>query len=312
MQAHLLQSMEVDIMFSTSTVSNSDVLKNKALQVRLNRKKINRNKMDKELGMEFREQKGVLDASAMRVNKSIFTKAATEKYMDIYAQASKYFYNVTLPWDDKGWRLLSIDIYKDFTKKMKQFTTDYRSAVLDFIDHIAEHVEEARGVLGEAFNPKDYKFLADNGGINNELLLEQFTLDVEFDVISTGDDLRAVLTEKDREVVAELIDKQVKRKFTLANEHIIMSLRDCVFAIHERLCKDTNVFRDTLISNLEDLCDLIPRMNIADDPAINKIAADAKAKLTKWDPQVQRDESKPRKEVAKSAKAILDNMEGII
>ena len=297
---------------AVTKITNTDVLKNKCLMVKLNRKKINRNKMDKALGQALRDEKDVSDASALRVNKSIFTKEATEEYMKIYAECSKYFYNVTLPWDDKGYRLLDVRMYKDFIKKMKHFTTKYRAAVLNFIDHIHDHIEGSKGMLNKAFNPADYKFLASNGGDNNEMLLEQFTLDVEYDVVTNGDDLRAVLTETDREVVAEQINKQAVAKFAKANEHIIICLKDCVYAIHERLCKETNVFRDTLIGNLEELCDLIPKMNISNDPAIDALAATAKLKLTKWEPQVLRDDPEARKEVDKEAKDILNNMKGMI
>jgi hypothetical protein len=78
------------------------------------------------------------------------------------------------------------------------------------------------------------------------------------------------------------------------------------------LCQDENVFRDTLISNLEDLCDLIPRMNIANNPVINTLAAEAKLKLTKWDPAVLREVPSIRKDVSNEAQKILKDMEGLI
>ena len=84
------------------------MLKNKALMVRLARKKLNRNKMDKALGKELVELKNVSDGAAVRVNKSLFSTTATDGYMKLYSEASKYFYRTTLPWDDRGWRLLSV------------------------------------------------------------------------------------------------------------------------------------------------------------------------------------------------------------
>lgn len=295
-----------------STITNTDVLKNKALMVRLNRKKLNRNKTDKEISAELTQLKEVTEDGAVRVNKSLFPKSVCEGWMKIYSEASKYFYQVTLPWDDKGWRLLSIDIYNEFTKKFKSYTGEYRTAVLDFIEHINDHLGLAETMLGKAWNPNDYKFLSANGGIDTNFLMEQFQLEIEYDTVTSGDDLRACLTEADREVIAAQIDEQAMKKFHKANEHIINTLRECVYNIHERLCVKEHVFRDTLISNLEELVDLIPKMNIAGDPVIDQMAADAKKMLTGWDPQVLRDDPKTRKQVADDAKKILDNMDGII
>jgi len=293
-------------------ISNTDVLKNKCLMVRLSRKKINRNKMDKEMGQELRDKKNVTDAAAVRVNKSIFTAESTEKYMKVYTEGSKYFYRVTLPWDDQGWRLLSIDLFKDFTSKFKTFTRDYREAVLDWVENIGVHIEASRTMLQGAWNAKDYVFMSESGHIDKEWLLSNFGLEVEFNTVTNGDDLRATLTETDREIIAEQINTQALAKFAKAQEHIITTLHDCIFSIHERLCVGDQVFRDTLLTNLEDLVDLIPKLNIANDPALNLLASEAKVKLLKWDPQTLRDDPKARKEVSDDAAKILNNMKGII
>ena len=280
--------------------------------VRLTRKKLNRNKMDKDLGKMVRDENKVTDSSALRVNKSLFSASCTQAYMKIYNEGSKFFYNTTLPWDDTGWRILAIDLYEDFIKTMKAFTKSYRAAVLDFIEKIEAHIEESRIMLKDAFKIEDYKFLSANGGIDRDYLMEQFALEVEFNTITSGKDLRATLTEDDREVIANQINEQALAKFQKANEHIIQNLHDCVFAIHERLCDDENVFRDTLVTNLEDLVKLIPAMNIANDPIIAQLAVDAAEKLTKWDAGTLRSVPSIREEVADEAGKILDDMKGLI
>ena len=293
-------------------ISDTDVLKSKALMVRLVRKKLNRNKMDKDLGVLLRDMKKVSEASAVRVNKSLFSKTCTDAYMKVYNDGSKYFSRVTLPWDDRGWRLLGIELFEDFQKSVKQYTKQYREKVLDFIENIEVHIEDSKSMLGEAFCIDDYKFLAPNGSVDRDYLLEQFAFEVEFNTVTSGEDLRASLTEDDRHIIAEQINKQAQENFQRANKHIITSLHECILAIHDRLCEDENVFRDTLITNLEDLCDLIPKMNIAGDPKINDLAERAKKGLTKWEPAVLRDVPTLRRDVSNEAKKILKDMDGLI
>ena len=298
---------------SNPTISNTDVLKHKALTVRLKRKKINRNKGDKLLAEELHLLKNVKEASALRVNKSLFPVEATKAYQQLITEAGKYFYDVTTPWDDNHWRLLSIDLYKSFTKKMKDFTRRFREAVLVFVETFAHNIELMRPILGDAFNMDDYReFLYSDGTVNREAILEKFSLEVEYGTVSDADDLRANLTEADREVIAQHITEQNTIKFARSQEHIITKLHDHINAIHERLSKSENIFRDTLIGNLEDLCDLIPKMNIAGDPALNKLAAEAKARLCKFDPQTLRDNTRKRKAISNEADDLLDGMKGLI
>lgn len=293
--------------------TNTELLKNKAILVRLCRKKLNRNRTDKVLSSELQLSKNVTENGAIRVNKSLLPKSCTDEYSAVLTQASTYFYRVTLPWDDKNFRLLSIDLYKEFTKEMKHYNQRFRQAVDRFVADFAASVNQMKDVLGEAFDANDYsEYLDTEGAVKTDSLYEKFSLEVEFGTISDGDDIRASLTEADREAITQHITEQNTKKFTKAQEHIITSLHDCIMAIHERLSKDENIFRDTLISNLKDLCDLIPKLNIANNPAITQLANEAKVKCCKWKSGDLRKNPTFRNEIAKEAGKILNSMRGMI
>ena len=292
--------------------ANTDILKNKAMLIRIDRKKMSRNKMDKNLSADLVERMGATEANALRVNKSIFTKDSTSGFMDVYLEGSKYYYSSTLPWDDTGWRLLPVDIYEEFVKKFKKFTADYRKEVVGFIENISSHLESAKAVLNKGFDKNDYKFISPNGALDNDMLLEQFNLQVCGTVITTGSDIRCDLNEADKEVLAEQINAAAASKFAKAQESIIIQIVDVVGKMHERLSNVDATYRDTLITNLEELCDLVPRLNIAGDPAINKLAADAKVRLLQHDPQTLRDNPDLRKEVSDAADDILHQARGLL
>lgn len=298
---------------TAASISNEDLLKEKALTVRLFRKKVSRNKLDKQLSEELRQVKAVNDDVSLRVNKSIFTKTATDGFMKTLSEAGKYYYRVTTPWDDKGFRLLSVDIFKEFVKKFKSYTREFRTSVETFIDGIEADIKLMEETLGEAFNRSDYDHLfLSNGQIDRESLRKQFTLELEYGTVSGAGDIRAELTQDDRDIIAAHITEKNNVKFAATQKHIITTLHEHIMKIHERLCKSENIFRDTLIGNLEDLCSLIPKMNIAGDPALNQLAADAKAKLCQFDAATLREKDGIRETVADEAEKILDNMKGLI
>jgi hypothetical protein len=296
-----------------ASISNTDLLKNKALTVRLFRKKVSRNKLDKQLSADLCTAKGVADDVSLRVNKSIFTKASTDPFMKILSEAGKFYYKTTTPWDDKGFRLLSVEIFKDFVKKFKSYTREFRAAVETFLDGIESDITVMKETLGDAFNRADYDHLfLSNGQLDRDKLRESFMLELEYGTVADADDIRANLTEDDREIIAEHITKKNNEKFAATQKHIITTLHEHIMKIHERLCESENIFRDTLIGNLEDLCDLIPKMNIAGDPALNQLAAEAKKKLCHFDAATLREVPSIREDVADEAEKILDNMKGLI
>ena len=300
---------------STTVAPDVSILKKKAIMVRLTTKNLNRNKADKDLAKIVHDAKKVGDPGSVRVSKSIFPKDRTDKYMKPSAECKNYFYEHTSPWDDRGWRLLAVDIFKPFTQKIKSLTTTYKSAVFDFVDAFEDAIEEMQSdaVLGEAFKRSDYeKWFNRDGSVNREELLKNFKLEVEFDTVTTGNDLAASITDFDREMIAQEIDAKATAKFAAAQADLAKRLHTVITNMHERLAVADQTFRDTLVGNIEDLCDLIPAMNLAGDPKLNALAEQAKANLCKWDPQTLRDDLDKRKETAEEAAKIADNLKGLI
>ena len=299
---------------STTNAPDLNLLQKKALMVRFTTKNLNRNKTDKDLAAIIHEQKKVGDPRTVRCSKSIFPKDRTDSFMKPSAECKNYFYEHTSPWDDRGWRLLAVDIYKSFTKKMKEFTTTYKTAVFSFIDDFEAGIEEMRSdtSLGGAFKQTDYdKWFNRDGSVNREELLKNFKLEVEFDTVTTGNDLAASLTDSDKAILAEEINNKAKMKFAAAQKSIAERLHTVITKMHERLSVSDQTFRDTLVSNVEDLIDIIPALNIANDPKLNAMAEEAR-ELLKFDPQTLRDDDSKRKEISDKAASIADNMKGMI
>ncbi len=82
MQANVINPKTTDI----------QVLKEKALKVKLLRSKMSRNTADKGLSSLLADMKEVKTAAHLRVNKTLFTKAVTDPYMKVLSEAGKYFY----------------------------------------------------------------------------------------------------------------------------------------------------------------------------------------------------------------------------
>jgi len=76
----------------------------------------------------------------------------------------------------------------------------------------------------------------------------------------------------------------------------------------ERLADPENKFKNSLVDNIVDLCDLLPRLNITSDPKLEKALLEVRQKLTAYDSQTLRDSNDIRSQTALEAQKILDKM----
>ena len=66
-------------------------------------------------------------------------------------------------------------------------------------------------------------------------------------------------------------------------------------------------FRDSVVTNLVKLVDVLPKLNVTGDPELERLAAQVRASLL-VDPQELRKSEAIRNETAKTASAICDRM----
>ena len=118
---------------------------------------------------------------AGRYNKRLFCEAPKlDEIQSIAGRIRNYFYRVTLPWSDEDWRPLPAELYFEFQAQMRDFATEFRYAVDEFLDAYDSYVKEAQPMLGNLFRLKDYP--------SAEKLKEKFDFRPEILPIPTGDD----------------------------------------------------------------------------------------------------------------------------
>jgi hypothetical protein len=66
------------------------------------------------------------------------------------------------------------------------------------------------------------------------------------------------------------------------------------------------------VSNISELVDLIPGLNVLDDPDLNQLAREIKAKLAGHDPKDLRKDKATRTQAAKDAEEIMGRMAGFM
>lgn len=289
---------------NTNVPTQGSVLEKTAMLVKLNRHKFNHNAFDKELSAKLQKDMKAKGKNVIRVNKTIIGKEAIKPWSQVLNEAGKYFYQITIPWDDKSWRLLPVVKYKEFVKKFREFQNRFQTAVDAFILNLDNHIKEGMAELGSAARPEDY--------LDKQAAREQFLLKVEYETLKAGSDFRAQVTDEERKEIAAAIEAQNVAKFAKAQESVFQRVHTVAAKLSEKMKeaapkgKKTPEFRDSIIGNIKDLVDILPSLNVADDANLDKLKAELELDLASLDPEDLRECDRLRKDVAKKADDIAD------
>ncbi len=206
-------------------------------------------------------------------------------------------YAQTLAWSDDGWRLLPIKNYTAYTDMVRAGMHTADSLLADFVNDYPAMRVEARRILNGMYQDTDYP----------SDVRSRYAWGIEYAPVPCGTDFRVTLAAGEIEAIAARTEARVKEAFTDAQNDAVKRLAECVSKIHERLAQPDAIFRDSLIGNARELCDILTRLNVSDDPALESLRRQTEL-LAVTEPQTLRDNPDVRVAVADEAQAILDAM----
>ena len=284
-------------------------LHNRAMLIKLSISQWSARKFDKKITHETNQRYGT-DDTAGRYNKALVAREAIKK-IEKKANAARTFHeHNTLPWSDHGFRLLPSENFLEYSKDMRKLKSEFFYEVHSFINDYPALVDQAKELLNGMFDPLDYPA--------PDTIENKFSFDTSIYPLPIAEDFRVSLQQDAIEEIKHDIESRFEAAHNTAMIDLWERVHKNVAAMAERLTgKDAKTgkektFRDSLVNNLIDLCDLLPRLNIANDHNLDTMRRNIESKLLAHDPQTLRDDSTARQETAQAANDILAAMAGYI
>ena len=289
----------------TSTSSQDPSLSSRAMLCSLSISMWSARKHDPEASEEIAQRHGA-QADAGRYHKVLLPKEALAEIHKIVSEARQEHYFMTLPWDDNGYRVLPAAAYMDHTEKMRALSNRFTPAVDDLVRQFGQLVEEAKVRLGGLFRPADYP-------PSNELR-SKFSFETKVMPLPDAGDFRVALGDEEKERIKRQITAAVEASLQVASRELWQRLYEAVNHLADRL-KAYNVtgngvehpFRDSVVTNLVKLVDVLPKLNVTADRELDRLAAEVRASLL-VDPHELRKSESVRTETATAAAAIATRM----
>lgn len=272
--------------------------------VSLNVRAYGARKEDKKISAEVAQNHGTT-SDAGKYAKVLVPKIHLEPVTKAATALRAFHYENTLPWLDEGIRVLPTGNYETYKAKMVALTDDYDSAVRTFAGNWQAIIADAKVRLNGMFNPMDYPVD----------VRSRFGCTLRFMPMPDQSDFRADIADSEREMLRSEIADTLGAAQTEAMRDLWERVAVTVKAMADRLAayktvivdgkvKTENVFRDSLVENLRDLCGLIPRLNFAGDTRLEAIRQQIENELLQNDAATLRERDTLRADVAKRAEEI--------
>ena len=272
--------------------------------VSLSLSKFGLNRKDAEEAKQVAARHGGDEASFAVTKRLLAGNAAYDLIRKYDSGLGAYNRKHTLPWDDAGTRLLPTLQYDEYMTYMRAARAERDNLVRSFLSGYDAFVQADRTALGTAFNPDDYP--------DRFLVRDKFEMKLDVSPVPDGKDFRVTVSKED------LIELQQNVAARISNAEEI-ARRDLMARLAEPLQKMASTLGDPdkkltlnvtvpLVENLREILDLLPKLNVLDDPRIEKFRLAAQKSVAHYEPESLKNSQVVRTVVASKAQEIVDAM----
>lgn len=263
-------------------------------------------KQDKRTQDEVTTAKGAASKRAASVYKSLFAECKElDDVLKFQSRVRQMHYKLTIPWSDNGTRLVPAATFIEYKNVMNQYEEEFRDLVDRFLDKYDTLVAAAAFQLGTLFDRKEYP--------SREVVRNKFSFRVVESPMPLAGDFRLDIEAEVQQDLIDAYEKRLAEQLQVANQDAWTRLYEVLTRMSDRLTIDEDgkkrKFHDTLVTNAEELCDLLTKLNITQDPALERARALLQDTLVGVSPDALRKEDSTRVEVKQKVDKILSDFD---
>jgi hypothetical protein len=282
-------------------------IREKAMTVQFNSKCWTARKFDKAATQKHNVDQGA-DQDASRINKLLIPKSIIDGPVKARQHAQHKIHDVfTSKWASRGVNILKATVYEEYATKMSAAEEAFWQAVELFMtryqlfyDNLWEKGPER---MGGMYDRDDYPTPQEVKG--------KFSFKVHYAPITHSSDWRiGGLSGDETKKLAAAVAERERELLAGAMKSVWERLHKVVKKVVDVLGTADAIFRDTLIGNVIDLCNILPDLNLEDDPQLEDLRKEVERSIGSLDPAMLREDPEGRKIVAEDAKKILDKIGG--
>ncbi len=204
---------------------------------------------------------------ASQTKKNLFAGTGLRKDIEKFAARVRLYHNLhTLPWADKGERMLPTKLFMEYKQTMNGFERTFIVMCQNFFIEYPRLVAEAPTNLGALYKVGDYPDLEEvkqkfgfRRSVNPMPDSGDFRLDIPAEDL---DDVRAEFRDK--------FDERLKEAMRAPWDKLHSVLLGVSEKLKESNDGDKKRYHDSLLTNPLELCALLTKLNVTNDPLLEE------------------------------------------
>lgn len=264
------------------------------------------NKLDKRVTDSVLVSNGAMSADAGQFRKNLMAGTTIRKDIADFAASCRLWHNTTsLPWADRGARLLPTSLFLDYKTEANRRKMQFDHMVEHFLREYPTLQAQAQQHLGALYNPDDYPSV--------EAVAEKFGFKMVFTPLPEAGDFRLDVANEDLEELRRQYDNSLNARLNEAMQSQWDKLHDMLTRMSDKLVEpegeDKRRWHDTFISNAHDMCQMLTHLNVAKDPKLEEARLKLERAIHGVDIDDIKDDEFKREEVKSKLDAILKDYE---
>ena len=174
---------------------------------------------------------------------------------------------MTMPWSNSGLRLLPTRQFFKYQEVMTALRDEFYKLVEAFLNKYEDAVIDVQILLGDLYSRDDYPTL--------EELRRKFNLSIQYTDVPTGD-FRVALPQEAIDELKSSMTASFQNNFEVAMNDIWHRAHKFLKRMSERLDysdgETKKIFRDTLVTNVTDMIELLRVCNVTGSSQMNTMA----------------------------------------
>ena len=270
-------------------------------------------KLDKRASNDVTAQNNAAKGVANVHKKLLGDCAELDAVQKFAANARNAHYAMTMPWSDLGMRLCPTTKYIDqngYERTMTGLQTEFFRLTEAFLNAYEWEIQNAQLKLGALFNAEEYP--------SRDSIAAKFKFRFVAIPLPDAGDWRLDIGNEAAASMREQYEKFYGEQLTKAMNDVWERAHEALTKMSERLdyADDTTkkVFRDTLVTNVQEIVDLLGSMNITDDPAMADAHRRLDAAMQGITPDALREDAYLRAQTKRQVddvRKIIDNLPGL-
>ena len=204
---------------------------------------------------------------ASQTKKNLFAGTSLRKDIEKFAARVRLYHNQhTLPWADKGERMLPTALFMEYKQTMNGFEQTFNMMCNNFFVEYPRLVAEAPANLGSMYKAEDYPDLTD--------VRLKFGFKRTVKPVPEAGDFRIDVGNNELVELRAQYDSAYEDRVAEAMKTTWDKLHGVLTGVSEKLTEPegdkAKIFHGTFLTNITELCGLLTHLNITKDPKLEE------------------------------------------